>query len=118
VKRLRILWQRQPVVLSAFLIAAALALFFAVRAVSGAIYWATHSDEAVKGWMTPGYVERSWDLPRKTLAGPLDLKPLEPGQHPQNLRELALARGMTEAEMIALVEAEVAKAQARKHEKP
>jgi hypothetical protein len=116
--RLRILWRQQPVILSAFLIAAALALFFAVRAVSGAIYWATHTNEPVKGWMTPGYVERSWHLPKKTLAGPLDLKPLEPGQHPQNLRELAIARGMTESEMIALVEAEVAKAEALKPGKP
>jgi hypothetical protein len=112
--RLRILWQRQPVALSAFIIAAAFALFFAVRALSGAIYWASHRNEPVKGWMTPMYVDHSWGLPRATVGLALGLKRPEPGQKPQNLRDLALARGITEAEMIALVEAAVAKAQAEK----
>ncbi len=110
--RLRILWQRQPIVLSAFIIAAAFALFFAVRAVSGAIYWANHRDEPVKGWMTPMYVDHSWGLPRATIGQALGLTKPEPGQKLQNLRELARARGISEAEMIALVEAAVAKAQA------
>lgn len=85
-------------------------MFFALRLVVFTLYWAAHSEEPIKGWMTPGYVERSWDLPRRSLAGALDLTPLAPGQHPQTIAELAADRGITVADMVVLVERAVAEA--------
>lgn len=110
--RLRFLWKRQPVVLSAFLVASAVALFFLGRMVVFTIYWAGHRNVPIAGWMTPLYIERSWDLPKFTLRDPLGLKPLEKGQRPQTVAEMARARGITEAEMIALVQSLVDDARA------
>lgn len=105
--RLRYLWKQQPLVLSAFVAATLVALFFLGRMVVFTIYWAGHQNEPIAGWMTPLYIERSWDLPKFTLRDPLGLKPLEKGQHPQTVAEMARTRGITEAEMIALVQSVV-----------
>jgi hypothetical protein len=77
-----------------------------VRPVAGIIYWATHENEPVQGWMTVSYVGRSWGLvPREIdrLAG----LPLPQG-HPLTLAEIASGRGVPVAEIIGEVEEAVA----------
>lgn len=111
--RLRYLWQRQPVVLSAFLLTAAIALFFALRFLTGAIYWSGHQKEAVKGWMTIGYVARSWGLKGPDIDSLAGLPGPKIKGHAQSLREIATDRGVPEAEVIATVEKAVAELSAK-----
>jgi hypothetical protein len=53
------------------------ALFFAVRLTVFTIYWSdpAHRDQAVEGWMTPGYVARSWDVDPEVIRAALPPPP-------------------------------------------
>lgn len=101
------LWRRHPFVLSAFVLAMALTTFFAVRLGVQAVYWANpaHHNQAIEGWMTAGYIGKSWGVDPvalDTLAGlPL---PQEKGR-PQPLVEIARDRGVPLDALIAHVEA-------------
>lgn len=57
----------------AFVMALAVVLFFGVRLLAFFIYWAdpAHRDQEIAGWMTPGYVHNSWDVPRDVIMGVL-----------------------------------------------
>lgn len=68
-RQLKSAWRRHPVVLTAFLLACAVFVFFAVRMTFAALYWAdpARQNQTLEGWMTPGYVARSWDVPRETV---------------------------------------------------
>lgn len=100
------LWRRHRVLVSAFALALALTLFFAVRIVVQAVYWANHRDEAVQPWMTLGYVSHSWQVPPDLLAERLGFQ--RPEGRPLTLLEQAVARGEPVADLIARVEAAVA----------
>lgn len=98
--------RRHPRLVLAFALAAALSLFFAGRLAVQTVYFANHRQEAIAPWMTVGYIGRSWDLDPHEIdarAG-LDL----PRGEPQTLEEIARARGVPVAEIVALVEATVA----------
>ncbi|OYX44271.1 MAG: hypothetical protein B7Z02_05825 [Rhodobacterales bacterium 32-67-9] len=102
------LWRGHRAALLAFLAAAAITLFFAVRLVVFALYWAdpAHRDQHPAGWMTPGYIARSWQVPRDDLVGALGLVP-ESGR-PRTLAEIALSRGAPVGAVLAEVEAALA----------
>jgi acyl dehydratase len=57
------LWKQRPLLVSAFVLACALTLFFGGRLVVQTIYWANpaHHNQQVQGWMTVGSVR---DCPR------------------------------------------------------
>lgn len=101
------LWRQRPLLVSAFLLACAVTLFFAVRFVSQAIYWSdpAHQNQRVEGWMTVGYIARSWQVDPHQLDDLAGLpQPQEKG-HPQPLVEIARDRGVPVTEVIAEVEA-------------
>jgi hypothetical protein len=50
-------------------------LFFARRIVTQALYWPDHRDEAVKPWMTAGYVGKSWGLNPRLIGHLVGLPP-------------------------------------------
>mgnify|MGYP006166690487 CR=1 FL=1 len=54
--------RRHPWLTSALVLAVVLTLFFAGRFVIGAVYWAQHQQEPIRGWMTVGYIGKSWNL--------------------------------------------------------
>ena len=88
------LFKNQPFAVSGFVLATAITLFFVVRIVTSAIYWAdpAHQNETVKPWMTVGYIAKSWDLnPREIdiLAG----LPIPEEHGPRTIKEIAQARG-------------------------
>lgn len=60
-----------------FVLALALTLLFAVRITLSAVHWndPENSDAPIEGWMPLGYVARSWDVPRETLADALNIEP-------------------------------------------
>lgn len=111
---LKHLWREHPRLFSAFLLAAALTLFFALRMTVSAIYWSdpAHRNETVRPWMTVGYIARSWNLdPHEidTLAG----LPIPEHGRPQPLSSIAGDRGVPVADIIAEVEAAIATLRAR-----
>jgi anaerobic selenocysteine-containing dehydrogenase len=79
-KNLRYLWRRHRAACVAFALATAIALFFALRFAAFAVYWSdpAHRDHKIEGWMTPGYVARSWhvdpQLVREALGGQFEDK--------------------------------------------
>lgn len=106
---LRRLWQANRWALLAFSLALAVTLFFAVRFVAFALYWANpaHQNEPVAGWMTLGYVEKSWDLPPRSLAGPLRMGPPDRSRGPKSIAEYAAERGVPVSQFVAEVQAAV-----------
>lgn len=103
---MRRLWRAHPRLLLAFLAATGLALYFAGRLIWATVYWAEHRHEAVQPWMTVGYVGRSWQLDPRAIDALAGL-PLPDG-NPLTLQEIADARGVPVADVIAAVEAAIA----------
>lgn len=103
---MKAVWRRHPVLLSAFALALAVTLFFALRLAMQAAYWADHRDEAVQPWMTPGYVAHSWQVPPEELFARMGIAP--GAGRPRSLLEIAAAEGIPVAELVARTEAAVA----------
>ena len=102
------LYQRHPLLMSAFLMTSLLALFFAGRFLFGVIYWQSHENEPIRPWMTVGYVGKSWDLNPRVIDDAAGL-PLPVNGRPFTLQEIADQRGVPVSQIIAEVEAAVAK---------
>ncbi len=102
------LWRTRPWLSSAFLLACAVTLFFALRLVVQTVYWQAHQEVPVEPWMTVGYVARSWGLDPRELDAAAGLPLPDQKGHPQPLAEIARDRGVPVAEVIADVERAVA----------
>lgn len=102
---LKALWRNHPKALSGFVLGAAVTLFFAIRFITSAIHWhdPAHFHEPVKSWMTLGYVAKSWHVYTKDIAEGLGLPPPVKG-HPLTIRDIALQRGISEADAVKLVQ--------------
>ena len=107
---MRALIRRHPWLTSALALAVVLTLFFAGRFVIGAVYWAQHQQEPIRGWMTVGYIGKSWNLDPREIDAVAGF-PLPQG-HPLTLEEIARQRNAPVADIIAQAEAAVAKLQA------
>ncbi|MGC4409214.1 hypothetical protein D4A92_00175 [Rhizobium rosettiformans] len=96
-KSLLKLWRRQPVLTSAFLLAMALAIFFAGRTIFFVAYWSdpARQDLPPEPWMTIGYVAHSWHVPVEKLARDLDLPPPPKDGPRPSLERLASERGQS-----------------------
>jgi hypothetical protein len=106
--RMLTLWRARPWLTTAFLLACALTLFFAVRFTVQTVYWSAHQDEAVQPWMTVGYVARSWDLEGREIDALAGLPLPEVKGRPQPLSEIAADREVPVSQVIAEVEAAIA----------
>jgi hypothetical protein len=104
------LWRARPVLVSSFLLACAVTLFFGVRFVSQVIYWSNpaHHNQTVQGWMTVGYIGRSWSLDPHELDALANLPRPETKGRRQPLAEIARERGVPLEQLIAEVEAAIA----------
>jgi hypothetical protein len=106
-------WRKHRLLVLTFAAAVLLATFFAVRA---AVFWAHWSDPAnrdqpLAGWMTPGYVARSWGVPRETVGEALGLAP--GAGRGMTLAEIAEAQGVPLADLEAQLTAAILAARAR-----
>lgn len=108
------LLRRHPVLALAFVVALGLTMAFATRFVMQVIYWSNpaHHQQPVEGWMTPGYIGRSWSLSAREIEAVAGLPPRVAGQ-PQTLDQIAEATGQPVAELIARVEAALVDLRAR-----
>jgi membrane-associated protein len=79
-------WQ-QWLVVAMFLLFAGFTAFKAVNMAREAIYWKAHRDEAIRGWMSVGYVAHSYRVPPDVLYLALDLPEKPPDKRP--LRRIA-----------------------------
>ncbi len=108
-QRLSSLGKRHKLLLSAFVAAMAVTLFFAVRFALWVLYWndPAHRNQPLEDWMTIGYIAHSYDVPRDALIDALHLKPPEKGKRP-TIESIAADRGQTpeafEAEIQAAIE--------------
>ena len=113
-RRMLLLWKARPVLTSAFLLACAVTLFFTGRFAVYTVYWASHREIPVQGWMTVGYVARSWGLDGRDIDARAGLPLPEVKGRPQPLSEIAAERGVPVSEVIATVEAAVAELRAER----
>ncbi len=106
-----------PYLVFTFTLACVLTLFFAARLVTSAIYWSdpAHQNQKVAGWMTVGYIAKSWDLKAFEIDVIAKLPLPHVKGHPQPLIEIARDRGVPVATVIAEVEAAIGELQ---HKQP
>lgn len=99
------LLRRHPVLTLAFTLALLLTLFFAGRFVAQVIYWSNpdHQNQQVQGWMTVGYIGKSWSLPPREIDLIAGLPAPVKGK-PFTLDQIARDRGVPVSEVIAQVE--------------
>lgn len=103
--RERPIWRRHPWLVLVFVLAVVLALGFAGRATRLALDW-DRAPPVVESWMTPRYLVHSYDIDQERLAQVLD-KQL--GESPlDTLAEIARARGVPVADLMAAVQALIA----------
>ena len=105
--------RRHPILVGAFVLALALSLFLTGRIVVRTVYWAQHREEPIAGWMTIGYVGRSWGVPPREIDRRAGLPPPDGGR-PLTLEQIAEDQGMPLAVVVALVEVTVAELQAER----
>jgi hypothetical protein len=99
----RWVWKEHRIATLVFGTAVAVAVIFAVRLVAFWIFWANpaHRKMAPEGWMTPGYVAMSWDVPREVVGEALGL---EAGKR-RALEDIAAERGVHLSDLIADLQA-------------
>lgn len=114
--RIRVLARRHPVLLAAFVAAVLATGFFGVRGVARAVYWSQHRDEPIAGWMTIGYLARSYDVPRDALLQAAGLPADRPDR--RTLDEIARAEGRDIAGLEADLAAAIAAARAARGDGP
>ena len=101
---IRRIWQRNPILTLAFLLALGGSLFFATRAVNMAIVLANRAEKPVAGWMTPRYIAQSYGLDRDDLGRILaSVDDREDARRP--LYTLAADEGVPVADLIAAIQA-------------
>lgn len=107
-KALRRLWREQRGPLIAFVLAAGLCAFFGGRIVIRTIYWANpeHHRQAPEGWMTPGYIARSWRLRIEDVDAVLGIEngPELVGEGPPTLERIARRLDVPLADLIDRLE--------------
>lgn len=106
---IRRLWREQRLVFIAFIIATALAIGFAGRGISRAVYWANpaHQQQIPEGWMTPGYIARSWHVPVEAVDAALGIEngPQLVGERRPTLEAIAEVLKVPVADLIIRLDA-------------
>ncbi|WP_108482201.1 hypothetical protein [Oceaniglobus ichthyenteri] len=107
--RLARIWRRRPVASLLFIVALVVTLGLTTRSVLFAVYWAdpAHRDQVVAGWMTPRYIAYSWKIPPAVIQDALG-DTLLPGRR-LTLDDLSAERGVPVGDLIARIEAAIAR---------
>ncbi|GGD34282.1 hypothetical protein [Sinisalibacter lacisalsi] len=103
------LWSAAPLATVLLVLALAAAGLFAVRSVAFVIYWSdpARQEQTIAGWMTPGYIAHSWQVPRAVVLEAVNA-PVPPPAGPMSLRDLAALNEVSVDALIAEVEAAIA----------
>jgi hypothetical protein len=103
------LWHHHRPTLIGFALILVIALAFALRLALFTIYWSdpAHRNQPIKGWMTPGYVARSYDVDPDVIRALLTPQPeVSTGTRP-TLERIAEAEGIALPDLIAQIEAAI-----------
>lgn len=108
------IWKSHRILVILLLLATLLTGFFGTRLVLRGLYWSdpAHHEQRIEGWMTVGYIGRSWHVDPRAIERLAGLPP--PVGKPMPLMEIAEARGVALAQIIAEVETAVATLAAQK----
>lgn len=114
VSALAYLWAHHRPAVVGLTLALAVALVFAVRLAVFTIYWSdpAHREQAIEGWMTPGYIARSWEVEPDVIRDALPLPSDGTADWRPTLDTIAQGQGMPLPDLIADVEAAIAGARA------
>lgn len=84
---------RRRLVQTMFVLATVAAVFFAVRFTVAWVYWSDPArvEQDIADWMTPGYVARSWSVPREVVLDAVGAIP--DGERRRSLGRIAEDRG-------------------------
>jgi hypothetical protein len=96
-------WRENRLLVLAFAVLVAIALWFAMGAVRHALEFDVAKEQPLAPWMTPRYVAHSWDVPREAMMDILGLEPDNPRR--RTLEEIAAEKGVPVADYIAGIEA-------------
>ncbi|MEX0970671.1 MAG: hypothetical protein WD046_09540 [Paracoccaceae bacterium] len=90
---LKQLWRNNKLLVVAFLIALSITGYFGTRFVASSIYWANpaHRDVHIEGWMTPGYVARSYRVSPRIVEAALGLD--SRAGRGRTMAEIAMSQG-------------------------
>lgn len=93
------LWRTQRLAVMALLVSALTLAVFGTRFTVRLIYFSDpdHVQQPLEGWMTLGYVARSWEVPRQSLHDWLHLPPDTPRR--ATIREIADNMGLSPADL-------------------
>jgi hypothetical protein len=102
-KRLKTIWNTHPLLSTGFALALCLTLYFILRTITAATYWAdpANRDQVLQGWMTPGYIGKSWQIPRDEILAAIG--PLPEQQRP-TLEVIATQQGIPVADLISRIQ--------------
>ncbi len=104
----RFLIRKHPILSALFALALIGLVVFSGGFLRQALYFSdpAHRNQTLEGWMTPGYVGKSWDLPPPMVRDSLQLdETMKPRGRPMMLSEIAALQGVTLADLQARVEA-------------
>jgi len=107
--------RKRLLLISSFLIALLLTLFFGVRLARRVLYRPTH--EPIRAWMNIGYIAHAYGVPRHVLEDALGLPPSPPPDR-RSIGKIAKAQKRTTAEVIQILEKAIEQASAAKHPPP
>lgn len=111
---LTFLWRHHRAALIAMGLALGVAGFFAVRLTVFTIYWAdpAHQEQRIEGWMTPGYVARSWEVDPEVIRAALPTPQEDRTGTRPTLAQIAEGQGIALPDLIAALDAAIAGARA------
>jgi hypothetical protein len=95
---------RQWLVVLAFVVVVSFTGLFAVRTVRRAVYWHRHQDEAIRPWMSLGYIAHSYGVPPWVLYQALGLPPKVGGPDRRPIREIAREQHRSVDEVIGILQ--------------
>ena len=98
---LRTLWRSNKLLVIAFAVALSLTVVFGIRTTAFLIYWSNHQNVPVAGWMSAGYVAKSYRVDIETVRKSLGLDPDRHDRRP--IGRIAADRGVPAEELIRQV---------------
>ena len=95
------LWTNHRRLFLALCLAIAFVIFFGTRLILSTVYWSDpeRRDQAIAGWMTPGYISHSWKVPPNIVREAIGLE-LGSNSRRRPLTEIASELGVSEPEVI------------------
>lgn len=112
--RIAYLWAEKRVLLLVFCGAVIFLGYFGVRTISSTVYWMdpAHQDQPLAGWMTPRYIQYSYNLRPDHLRPALFLAQDAPFKR-RNLDQIAADNDVTLTELQSRIDAAVKAARAQ-----